>query len=83
MLTTAINKKDPNLPTAPPRQQVEIGNGQRGDIEGPNPSNGKEPSSEQEQKPASQPTEKKDEPNKELCTDESFKYAFCGPVLMD
>lgn len=83
MLTTAINKKDPNLPTAPTRQQVEIGNGQRGDIEGPNPSNGKEPSSEQEQKPASQSTEKKDEPNKELCTDESFKYAVCGPVLMD
>ena len=51
LLTTAISKKDPNLQTAPTGQQVETGNGQR---EEPTANNGIEPSSEQEQKPASQ-----------------------------
>lgn len=81
--TPDITKKDPNLPTAPTGQQVENGNGQRGDFEEVGrPSNGKKPSSEQEPKPASQSAEKKRvEPNQELCSDKAFKYAVCGPYL--
>lgn len=74
--------KDPKLPTAPTRQQVETGNGQRGSIEEGRPSNDRKPSSEQEPKPASQSDEQKRvEPNKELCSDKTFKYAVCGPYL--
>lgn len=80
--TPDITKTDPNLPTAPTRQQVENGNGQRGNIEEGRSSNGRKPSSEQEPKPASQSAEQKRvEPNKELCSDKTFKYAVCGPYL--
>lgn len=75
-------KKDPNLPTAPTRQQVGNDNGQRSNIEEGRPNNGRKPSSEQEPKPASQSAEQKRvEPNKELCSDKTFKYAVCGPYL--
>lgn len=75
-------KKDPNLPTAPTRQQVENDNGQRGNIEEGRPNNGRKPSSEQEPKPPSQSAgQKRVEPNKELCSDTAFKYAVCGPYL--
>lgn len=75
-------KKDTKLPNAPTRQQVENGNGQRDSIEEGRPSNGRKPSSEQGPKPASQSAEQKRvEPNKELCSDETFKYAVCGPYL--
>lgn len=78
-----ITEKDPNLPTAPTGQEVENGHGQRGIVEEEgNPSNGKKPSSsEQGPKPASQSAEKKVQPNKELCSDEGFKYPVCGPYL--
>lgn len=80
--TPDITKKDPYLPTAPTGQQVESSNGQRGNIEEGRPSNGRKPSSEQEPKPASQSAEQKIvEPNKELCSDKTFKYAVCGTYL--
>lgn len=77
-----------NLGFTPPdntktRQQVENGNGQqRGSVVEGRPSNGRKPSSEQEPKPASQSAEQKRvEPNKELCSDQTFQYAVCGPYL--
>lgn len=81
--TPDITKKDPSLPAAPTRQQVENGNGQRGNIEEGRPNNGRNlPSSEQEPKPASQSADQERvEPNKELCSDKTFKYAVCGSYL--
>lgn len=73
-------KKDPNLPTAPTRQEVEDGNGPKGNIEEGSPSNGRKPTSEQERNPASQSAERtRVEPNDRLCSDKNFKYAVCGP----